>query len=228
MKNGLEKSDKDFLLVSSIISIICIGIISIVYFYFNKNETSFFLSVIGTAVTIVALLFSIYQQIKLKKTSDLINESTKKLYENIRSNYQTWSFNRAISLANEVEDALIKKEYKLSLILIRQLQDMLVECKKVYVLDFKKELYAFIKCMDEHKGKSFEQIIAECECKCENENLDKIKKLNKNISSEYVALNSRLSEKQKEIEIKNLANAVIRLRHCLTEIKPTPLNFVNV
>lgn len=230
MWKKLERDDKSFLVIIAGISLFCSLVIIGVYFYCHeskKGDISFLLSVFGTAVTVVALLFSIYQQIKIKKTSELINESTKKLYENIKSNYHALNFNRAISLANDIEGMLRKKEYHASIALIRQLQETLGECKKIYILDFKKEIYMFINCMDQHKGKSFEEIIKECECKCEKDSLNKLIKLNKNISSEYVSLNSKLAENQQNIEIKNLANVVIQLRNHLTDIKPTPLNFAN-
>ena len=72
----MNKQDWAVLIYSTLVSII---IFLLIYLNFSNDENIFLniISIIGTLITIVALVFSIHQQIQIKKTSELIEENSK-------------------------------------------------------------------------------------------------------------------------------------------------------
>ena len=72
----MNKQDWAVLIYSTLVSII---IFLLIYLNLSNDEKIFLniISIIGTLITIVALVFSIHQQIQIKKTSELIEENSK-------------------------------------------------------------------------------------------------------------------------------------------------------
>lgn len=228
MNKYLDKNDRIFLLVAILIGSILFFVLKTIYndtIRFDQNKLSFYVSAIGGIVTLIALTFTIHQQIKLKNTSMLIQENTEKLHTSIRNNYESWNLNRAVGLTNEIEDCLSKKEFKSSIILIRQLRELLIDCKKVFIVDFIQELNICVSCIDQESEKidDLSKLIENCKEKCNIKSLEKIKSLNRKLAKQYVNINTGIIEDRKKINIQDCIKVVIDLRNELNEIKPNPI-----
>lgn len=221
MLNKLSDGDKRFLLLASVIGVCLIVVLCIIELLLSyyKLSSSFLLSLIGTLVTIIALLFSIHQQMQIRDTAAAIQENTKNIYKNIKREYHVWNYDMAISLTTEIENCLTNDQTPAALILVRQLQARLSACKKVYHLDILNELDAC--CNRDLPGdKSFKQIIDECKSACETNELEKIGNLGQRISNEYVLLLNRNYARKTS----HIRDAVVRLRDILTQAKPSPIS----
>ena len=87
----MNKQDWAVLIYSTLVSII---IFLLIYLNFSNDENIFLniISIIGTLITIVALVFSIHQQIQIKKTSELIEENSKNYQDTMRSSFTVGLF----------------------------------------------------------------------------------------------------------------------------------------
>lgn len=228
MNKYLDKDDWIFLGISAMIGGIAFIILRLMFLNtetFDPNKISFYISAIGGLITMIALAFTIYQQVKLKNTSKLIQENTEQLQKSIRNNYESWNLNRAVGLTNEIEEYLSKKEFKSSIILIRQLRELLVDCKKVFIVDFIKELDDCVSCLDQESDKTndLSKLIADCKAKCNIQSLDTIKKLNRKLAKQYVNINTGVIEERVQINVHECIKVVVDLRNELNEIKPNPI-----
>ncbi|WP_394773155.1 hypothetical protein [Flavobacterium sp.] len=222
----MDKKDWKFLIWISVISIPIAWLVK----YLNDQSTtttSFWLSLVGTILTLIGLTFTIYQQFKIKRTSEQIRNNSDTIYNNIKKELNSFHYTKAISLTNEIEDKLRSLEYPVALALIKQLQETLTECRKIYTIDFSKQLDKCCECIDNQKGKSFAQIVQECKDKCEAESNETIKKINKKISNHYIRLHSQISSNNANFATEPLVKDVLILRNTLNTVRTSPLNIFN-
>ena len=170
------------------------------------------------------IIFTIYQQFKIKKTSEQIKNNSDIIYNNIKKELNSFHYSKAVSLSSEIEDKLRNSEYVVALTLIKQLQETLTECGIIYTVDFSRHLDKCCEWIDNHRGKTFAEIIKECREKCETESNDTLKKINKRITNHYVRLHSQVSSNNINFALETLVKDVVLLRNTLNTVKTSPLN----
>ncbi|PWK16715.1 hypothetical protein LV89_04830 [Arcicella aurantiaca] len=106
----MSKRDWSILGIFTLIATVIFLIIFFVSFCPDDRTPINIISIIGTLITIIALGFSIHQQIQIKKTSELIEENSKNYQDSIRSSLYSWNITRAIALSEKLEDLLMKDE----------------------------------------------------------------------------------------------------------------------
>ena len=194
----------------------------------DGNEISFWISMVGTIITTIALVFTIYQQMKLKDTSQRIAANTVDLKESIQDNFENWNITKSIDIIDKIELYLKSGDLSSSVIMMKQLQDCLAHCKKVFIVDFTKELEDCIKCLEGEKSATeLSKMIKECKDKCCIDLLSEMKKQNKKLSKQYVNINRAVAENREGIDTGDCMEILSALRTVLTEIKPNPVT-VNV
>ena len=144
----MNKQDKIVLGYSLLFAII---LFLFIYFNFSPNDRTpiNIISIIGTLITMIALAFSIHQQIEIKKTSELIEENSKNYQDSIRSSLYSWNITKAISLTEKLEDLLPKDENILtSIFVLKEIQGILSDCKKAVLIHYSNELENCLNCLE--------------------------------------------------------------------------------
>ncbi|MES2519933.1 MAG: hypothetical protein V4585_17585 [Bacteroidota bacterium] len=218
----MNKQDQTVLLISVLVSIIIFGLI---FMFFAPEEKTLvnFISIIGTLITMIALAFSIHQQIEIKKTSELIEENSKNYQDSIRSSLYSWNITRAISLTEKLEDLLPKDENILtSIFVLKEIQGILSDCKKAVLIHYSNELENCLNCL-EGKIITKEQITKILSgCKIESEHLwsEKFTYFNSELSAENFNLLRKLENQHNDFNKEEFLKKIIELRNFLQSIKP--------
>lgn len=164
----MNKQDWAVLIYSTLVSII---IFLLIYLNFSNDENIFLniISIIGTLITIVALVFSIHQQIQIKKTSELIEENSKNYQDTIEVVLQLEYFT-GNSIKRKIGSPLTKRrEYSNFHLCAKRNSKYFVGLQKAVLVHYSNELENCLNCL-EGKNVSKEQItdtIKKCKDKCE-------------------------------------------------------------
>ena len=218
----MNRQDWTVLVISLLISVIIFGLIFYNIISIEKTPINI-ISIIGTLITIVALVFSIHQQIQIKKTSELIEENSKNYQDNIRSSFYSWNISRAIALSEKLEDLLPKEENIVtSIFVLKEIQGILSDCKKAVLIHYSNELENCLNCL-EGKNVSKEQItdtIKECRNKCEVLWSEQFTNFNAELSAENFNLMKKLDNSKNDFDKEKFLKKVLELRSFLQSIKP--------
>lgn len=228
--SNLDANDQNFLCKALIAGILTLCVLYILYYFIdiksNGRHTLFFIKSFGTLFTITGVLYAIHIQLKLKSITELLQDNSEQIHENISTHYVSWNIQKAISLSSEVEQSLISKNYAASVVLIRILKEILTDCKKSFFNDFERELNRCIKCLEIDDNRSLEEIVIECKEKCNFDIQGKLKRNNKKLAVQLVNITKGLSENNKEINVQDGFKIINDIRQILNDIKPSPIKSI--
>jgi hypothetical protein len=119
-----------FILITIVISVItCIFLISLLKVQ-DKNEINI-ITIVGTVLTISALVFTIKEQYRLKKISTAIKNNTKEIQEKLIYKSFEWNIERCSKYINEIQNAFNEPNLTRLFVRLIDLKEGLIECKKV-------------------------------------------------------------------------------------------------
>ena len=221
----MSKQDWSVLGFFTLIAVIIFLILFFVSFSPNDRTTINIISIIGTLITIIALGFSIYQQIQIKKTSELIEENSKNYQDSIRSSFYSWNITRAIGLSEKLEDLLMKDaNITTSIFVLKEIQGILSDCKKAVLIHYSNELESCLNCLClETKTISKQQItksIADCKKQCELIWSEQFTTFNAELSAENFNLMRKLDNSQNDFDKEKFLKKILELKVFLQSIKP--------
>ncbi len=221
----MSKQDWSVLGFFTLIAVIIFLIIFFVSFSLNDRTPINIISIIGTLITIIALGFSIHQQIQIKKTSELIEENSKNYQDSIRSSFYSWNITRAIALSEKLEDLLMKDaNITTSVFVLKEIQGILSDCKKAVLIHYSNELESCLNCLClETNTISKEQIsksIADCKKRCEFIWSEQFTTFNSELSAENFNLMRKLDNSQNDFDKEKFLKKILELRAFLQSIKP--------
>lgn len=217
----MEKADYLFLLIAALISLI-IGICLTMYVDINQRDIPYYISLIGTLITVTGLAFTIYQQIQIKSKSKLIEENTRNYQESLRSNFYGWSLNRAISLTEKLESLLNSdKNLPTCLFILKELQSILADCKRANLIHYNRKLEECLNCLSNKPTKEeINNAINKCKNECELDWVNKFKQYNEQLSAENVLMTRKIHNSKNQFDKEAFLKKVIQIRTYLQDIKP--------
>lgn len=229
----MSKQDWLILGIFTLIAGIIFLIIYFVSFSLSDRTPINIISIIGTLITIIALGFSIHQQIQIKRTSELIEENSKNYQDNIRSSFYSWNITRAIALSEKLEDLLMKDEnITTSIFVLNEIQGILTDCKKAFLSHYSNELENYlIGLSSEGETISKEQIfkcISDCKKQCETLWSEDFIAFNSNLSAEKINLRRKLDNTQNDFDKDQFLKTISELRTFLQSIKPDYLTLTKL
>ena len=201
----MGKQDWAVLVIFTLVAGIIFLIIYFVSFSPNDRTPVNVTSIMGTLITIIALGFSIHQQIQIKRTSELIEENSKNYQDNIRSSFYSWNITRAIALSEKLEDLLMKDaNITTSIFVLKEIQGILSDCKKAVLIHYSNELESCLNCLClETKTISKDQIsksISDCKKRCEVIWSEQFTTFNSELSAENFNLMRKLDNSQNDFD----------------------------
>ena len=229
----MSKQDWSVLGFFTLIAIIIFLILFFVSFSPIDRTPINIISIIGTLITIIALGFSIHQQIQIKKTSELIEENSKNYQDSIRSSLYSWNITKAIALSEKLEDLLMNDaNITTSIFVLKEIQGILSDCKKAVLIHYSNELESCLNCLClETKTISKQQIsksIADCKKQCELIWSEQFTTFNAELSAENFNLMRKLDNSQNDFDKDQFLKTISELRTFLQSIKPDYLTLTKL
>ena len=232
-KSSMSKQDWSVLMYSLLIAIIIFLLIVFVIFCPNDRSPINIISIVGTLITIIALVFSIYQQIQIKRTSELIEENSKNYQDSIRRDFYSWNITRAIALSEKLEDLLMKDEnITTSIFVLSEIQGILTDCKKAFLSHYSNELENCLSglCL---KGEMISKgqilkCISDCKKQCEALWSEDFITFNSNLSADKINLRRKLDNTQNDFDKDKFLKTISELRTFLQSIKPDYLTLTKL
>lgn len=221
----MERKDWIFLAVTTTIIMLIVIILSMVNEYIvdkSSGALGFYLTLVGTALTLIALVFSIYQQIQIKTKSKQIEERTFKFENDLRNNLFGWNINRAIWLTNKLYDSIKDSKKETSLYITREIRAILAECNVASDIYYNNKLTDELCCLKENEctKETVEQLIEKCKKECNQEMSQKIYEHTKKLSGILVALESLKDKNFDPKEAIRINKKVYEVHDYLNKIKP--------
>lgn len=213
-------------------------IIGIMFFYFiwdsrgPKEQTiSFMVTLIGTIFTIAALLFTMFQQFKLKSATEKIAESKDQIDKAVRKGFYEFSFNKILWLCDKIEDVNVEENPELVKVFLKELKTILLDCKKAYLIHYNKQLETQLKSLKskpELKYTDIEDALTCCKTECRSEWEENIKMYILRITSEYQVVGDYINKKITEINQDNLNNTIFEVSDFVNENKPDYVSNIDI
>lgn len=223
----MEKTDYIFLFVTTLLALI-IGLVTTNYMPAEGKDIPYYISLIGSLITLSALAFTIYQQFQLRSKSKLIEENTRDYEKSLRHNFYGWNLNRAISLTEKLEDLLPNnKNLPACLFIIKELQNIIADCKRANLVHYNKKLEECISCLGKNVSKSeIMKAIDTCKAECKTQWAEEFKKYNEQLSAENILITRKIGNSRNDFNKDRFLSKIVNLRTYLQEIKPDFLTLV--
>lgn len=230
--NNFDKNDGHFLAYSFFICVFVYWVIWDSRGVIEQNM-SFRVTLIGTLFTIVALLFTMFQQFKLKNSTDKLAESKDQIDKAVRKGFYEFSFNKILWICDKIEDESVTENPKLIRVFLKELKTILLDCKKAYLIHYNKQLELRLESLNGRNDIKYEEVkeILKC-CKndCRTEWENSIKTFILRITSEYQNVNDFINGKlkSKDIDQDSLNNTIFEVADFVNENKPDYVSNIDI
>lgn len=210
-----------------LILVLVLSLIGILSFFLIIDEKADEIGLIGTIVTILALLFAIFQQYRLKTKSQKILDSKVEIIQSIDKQHYKLNLQKCSSLIDKINYILInrqnaRQEYIIVVHFLDEIQTNLYDCKTILSLSYQNELE---NCINRYKynvvlKSKVLSWINDCKTNASSENINAFKDYIKRVNQERFNIMEELRKQETDFSENDLLTFMHDLKNYLIQIKP--------